>query len=121
MINQNQNVQMEHGVFVADLHQLRMNWLVAVRHQLVHQIQAVAAASGQLDSRIMLGGAIRGMDIHVLVLLLVVEFFFRRLFSNDRGRGRIKEGYKRREHRSNAEQHFLAFFDLTFRTRRFGD
>ena len=40
---------MEHGVFVADLHQLRMNWLVTVRHHPVHQIQAVVVASGLCD------------------------------------------------------------------------
>ena len=36
---------MEHGVFVADLHQFRMNGLVAIRHQPVHQIQAFVVAS----------------------------------------------------------------------------
>jgi hypothetical protein len=37
---------MEHGIFVADLHQLRMDRLVTVRHYRVHQIQATVVASG---------------------------------------------------------------------------
>src|SRR5262249_50428309 len=32
---------MEHGIFVPYPHQFRMNWLVTVRHQPVHQIQAL--------------------------------------------------------------------------------
>src|SRR4029453_1156927 len=54
-----------------------MNWLVTVRHQPVHQIQAFIVASLS-DQQTLLRGGVTRMDIHVLVLLLVVEFFFRR-------------------------------------------
>src|SRR4029077_21037752 len=42
MINENQHVQMQHGIFVADFQQLRMNRLLPGFHQQIHQALAIA-------------------------------------------------------------------------------
>ena len=44
MIDQDQHVQMQHGIFVADFEERRMNRLLPVIHQRSHQIQAVLVA-----------------------------------------------------------------------------
>src|SRR6266849_179883 len=41
MINQDQHVQMQHRMFVTDLKQLRMNRLLSVLHESMHQVQAI--------------------------------------------------------------------------------
>ena len=41
MIDQDQDVQMQHRIFVADFKQLRMNRPLPVLHQSMHQVQAL--------------------------------------------------------------------------------
>jgi hypothetical protein len=41
VVNENQHVQMQHGIFVADFEQLRMNRFVSILHKCMHQVQAL--------------------------------------------------------------------------------
>ena len=41
MIDEDQHIQMQHGMFVPDFQQLRMNGLLPVLHESMHQVEAI--------------------------------------------------------------------------------
>src|SRR5437773_7329546 len=45
MVNEDQCIQMQHGISVTNFQQLRMNRLMPVLHERVHQAQAIVVAT----------------------------------------------------------------------------